>query len=392
MPAYNQAQTLGAAIESVLAQTFADWELIVVDDGSTDETAEVVRRYADDRVRYFYQTNQERSRARNNGIARSQGRIVAFLDADDFWLPQYLAKQTASFHQHPEAGLSRTWTYDTDAAGTVVRVGGNGAAEARTPEAFLAAMLIANRMSSIATAVRAECLAEAGGFDPELRQGEDWELWVRILRRYPAAHVPEPLAGYRHYNVFMPPRLAQRGYEQASVTIVEKNFAGLEESPLYALRREALGAAHWRAAWNRYALNDLAAGQASAARARVVYPELFAVPARFADSVAYLADELYDLYTPLEEALKYIDRLFGHLPPALSDLRPWRRAARGRYCGLHVFRAYEMRQRAATRRAAALALRDSPRWAANRGFWSITWRAVSGWGWRARKSVESRPH
>jgi glycosyltransferase involved in cell wall biosynthesis len=392
MPAYNQAQTVGAAIESVLAQTFADWELIVVDDGSTDETAEVVGRYADNRIHYCYQANQERSRARNNGIARSRGGIVAFLDADDFWLPEYLAKQTASFRQHPEAGLSRTWTYDTDAAGVVVRLGGNGASEARTPEAFLAAMLVANRMSSIATAVRAACLAEVGGFNPDLRQGEDWELWVRILRRYPAAHVPEPLVGYRHDNVFMPPRLAQRGYEQAWVAIVERNFAGLEDSPLYALRQEALGTAHWRAAWNRYALNDLAAGQASAAQARVIYPELFGVPERFVESVAYLADELYDLYTPLDEALKYIDRLFENLPPALSDLRSRRRAARGRYCGLHVFRGYEMRQRGPTRRAAALALRDSPRWAANRGFWSITWRAVSGWGWRARPPIQSRPH
>jgi len=89
-PTYNRATFLPKAIESVLSQKFLDWELIIVDDGSTDNTKEVVTNYSDSRIRYIYQENAERSAARNNGIRNSKGNYICFLDSDDYYLPQHL--------------------------------------------------------------------------------------------------------------------------------------------------------------------------------------------------------------------------------------------------------------------------------------------------------------
>jgi glycosyltransferase involved in cell wall biosynthesis len=89
-PAYNREKMIATTIDSVLAQTFPDWELLIIDDGSKDNTAQIVKRYNDSRIRYIYQTNAERSAARNNGIAHATGQFICFLDSDDEYLPQHL--------------------------------------------------------------------------------------------------------------------------------------------------------------------------------------------------------------------------------------------------------------------------------------------------------------
>ena len=91
IPTYNRAGLIGKAIDSVLAQTFADWELLIIDDGSTDNTRQIVEAYTDRRVKYIYQENAERSAARNNGVAQAAGKYICFLDSDDYCLPDRLA-------------------------------------------------------------------------------------------------------------------------------------------------------------------------------------------------------------------------------------------------------------------------------------------------------------
>lgn len=105
LPTYNRAKLLTRSIDSVLRQTFTNWELIVIDDGSTDNTKSIVRKIYDKRIKYFYQENQERSVARNNGIAKAKGLYICFLDSDDFYLPNHLSL----FHQALE---NKGWPYD----------------------------------------------------------------------------------------------------------------------------------------------------------------------------------------------------------------------------------------------------------------------------------------
>ena len=104
IPAFNAARFLPDALESVFQQTFTDYEVVVVDDGSTDDTAQLVNRYGN-RMRYFFQENAGVSRARNRGIRESAGKYIAFLDADDVWLPTKLARQVERFRQRPALGM-----------------------------------------------------------------------------------------------------------------------------------------------------------------------------------------------------------------------------------------------------------------------------------------------
>ncbi|TNF06006.1 MAG: glycosyltransferase family 2 protein, partial [Deltaproteobacteria bacterium] len=105
LPTYNRAHFLPKAIESVLAQTFEDWELVIVDDGSIDNTKEVVDSYRDPRIVYFYQLNQERSVARNNGISQAKGDYICFLDSDDYYLPGKLKNLSEQIKFYDKAVL-----------------------------------------------------------------------------------------------------------------------------------------------------------------------------------------------------------------------------------------------------------------------------------------------
>src|SRR3989338_3818100 len=109
-PTFNRVGSLREAIESVLAQTFSDWELIIVDDGSTDDTRQMVAQYQaqEPRIRYAYQLNSGASAARNRALGLAQGEFVAFLDDDDFWLPEKLTKQIDRFSQDPSLGFLYT--------------------------------------------------------------------------------------------------------------------------------------------------------------------------------------------------------------------------------------------------------------------------------------------
>ena len=383
IPTYNQAKYIGEAIASVREQTFTDWELIIIDDGSTDATATVVAQQAAARMRYVARPKEERSRARNAGLDLAQGELVAFLDDDDFWGPDYLAKQVANFASHPGLGLSFTAAYDTDPTGKVVRARGLTAPGVLPQGDFLSRNLLGNRIACTSvTMVPMAVLRAVGGFDNDVIQIEDWDLWLRIAMRYSVASIAEPLVYYRRYHAHMPRRLTGRHTDEHSLHILEKNFATITEPALLALRPQALGTACWRGAWNRYMLGDFAGGQAWLAKARDFWPELFAPPYHiWVDSLVVLADELYDIFTPLGEALDGIDRLFDNLPAWAAALQPLRSAAKGQYCGLHVFSNRIQGRRQEILLAAPLAIRWRPQWLANRGFLLIWARAWLGLGW-----------
>lgn len=122
IPAFNQAGYLGAAIESVLEQVYQDWELIIVDDGSTDKTAEIIHAYTDSRIHYIYQSNRGLPGARNTGIRSAKGELFAFLDADDFYSPQKLLIQVSHLENKPEVGLSYSSRISIDEGGNYLRL------------------------------------------------------------------------------------------------------------------------------------------------------------------------------------------------------------------------------------------------------------------------------
>jgi glycosyltransferase involved in cell wall biosynthesis len=188
LPTYNRAWILGEAIESVLAQDYPRMELIVVDDGSTDDTPDLLAAYGD-RLRCICQDNSGVSAARNAGIRTARGDLIALLDSDDTWLPGKLTAQVAYFNDHPEALICQTeeiWIRN----GVRVNPGKRHRKEAGMIfERSLALCLV----SPSAVMLRKSLLNEVGLFDEDLPACEDYDLWLRIAPKHPVHLIDTPL-------------------------------------------------------------------------------------------------------------------------------------------------------------------------------------------------------
>ena len=197
MPAYNVAPYIGAAIESVIAQTEPDWELLIVDDGSTDRTAGVVRAYAqaDSRVRLLTQANAGISSARNHALRSADGDFLAILDSDDLWEPGFLAAQLALFRQHPDVDIvtGNGWFLGGTWHGAPARPW----PDAR-PQPTLASILADEEAVFIMSVMRRRVHETIGGFNETLRTNEDYEFWLRAAAAgFRFLRNDEPLAHYR---------------------------------------------------------------------------------------------------------------------------------------------------------------------------------------------------
>lgn len=175
---YNKGPYLAEAIESALAQDYAPHEIIVVDDGSIDNTQQVVDSFGD-LVRYVHQENSGQSSAENHGIRTARGELIAFLDGDDRWRPSKLTKQVAVFRAHPETSVvyTRSWTFD-HLTGRGVSV---GSCRSVLPRGYvLDHLLPGNFVPFSSSMVRKECIERAGMFDESVHFGNDYDLWLRV--------------------------------------------------------------------------------------------------------------------------------------------------------------------------------------------------------------------
>jgi glycosyltransferase involved in cell wall biosynthesis len=205
IPAYNSAATIRASLGSLRAQTLRDWEAIVVDDGSTDDTCAIVQASCreDPRIHLLRQRNSGPSQARNTAFASSRGEFIALLDADDLWLPDYLATMTSALHGNEWAGLAFCDAY-VFRSGTG-RVRNETILERRRPSGALptdpldfAALLLRDNFIYVGTTARREAYELTDGFSPDLTTFEDLDLWLRMsLRGLRFVEVPSPLALYR---------------------------------------------------------------------------------------------------------------------------------------------------------------------------------------------------
>ena len=218
---HDQARWLPATIASVQAQTCPDWELLLVNDGSTDDTAAIAARAtADPRIRYLPGPRRERCAARNRGIAAAAAPLIAFLDGDDLWHPDKLARQLPLLDAHPEAVLCYTIARYVDEAGRPLPI--------RRPPApvsghVLPRLVRANLMILASVIVRRAVLDVVGGFDEAMPTigCEDWDVWLRVARRGPVVVVPEELTFYRVHP-------ANTGREQVlagGLYVLEKFYA-----------------------------------------------------------------------------------------------------------------------------------------------------------------------
>ena len=189
IPTFNRAAKTARAISSVLYQRFTDYEIIVVDDGSTDDT-EKVRHQFKDRIQYIaHNANRGVSAARNTGVAVSHAPLIAFLDSDDYWLPHKLGVQAAFFAQNPDAMICQTEE-------TWIRNGRRvnpGKRHLKPSGDVFEASLALCLVSPSAVMLRRELFQEVGVFDEDLPACEDYDLWLRIACRYPVFLIQQNL-------------------------------------------------------------------------------------------------------------------------------------------------------------------------------------------------------
>jgi glycosyltransferase involved in cell wall biosynthesis len=195
MPCWNRERLIGDAIRSVLAQTLADLELIVVDDGSTDGTREVVGSFRDPRLLCLHREHCGISAAMNAGLASARGRYIARLDSDDQWLPEMLQTQVAALEAHPAAGLvySRAECVDLDWK----PLGMTWGYPLRFPGETFRSMVYNDCTCNITVVCRRECFERVGTYDETLETSEDLDMWLRVARHYPFVFTDRVLARVR---------------------------------------------------------------------------------------------------------------------------------------------------------------------------------------------------
>jgi glycosyltransferase involved in cell wall biosynthesis len=203
IPCFNQAGFLDEAVESVLHQTYARREIIVVDDGSTDETSAVAVKYRE--VRLIRQANQGLAAARNRGLAEAQGKYVVFLDADDRLRPHALEFGLRCLLAHPDAAFAYGRYLNISADGTPL----SPSTRPCVKDEHYLQLLRANYIGMHAAVIyRREVLAVVGGFDERLRACEDYDLYFRVTRQFPACCHSEIVAEYRQHDANMTRNLA----------------------------------------------------------------------------------------------------------------------------------------------------------------------------------------
>ncbi|MFZ5652192.1 MAG: glycosyltransferase family 2 protein [Bacillota bacterium] len=199
VPTCNRAGMLERAVESVLEQTFRDFELIVVDDGSTDKTGEAIKKYSE-RLRYFAKKNGGVASARNLGIKKARGELVAWLDDDDFFYPQKIEKQVTYFKKHPEAGLVYTGHVTIDLTARQTRKSYLVPPLFRDCESLRNALLKHCFFANSTVMMKKECFDLAGTFDERLGHTVDYDMWLRTAAFFRFGCVPEVLAGYQWHG------------------------------------------------------------------------------------------------------------------------------------------------------------------------------------------------
>ncbi|MDY6898228.1 MAG: glycosyltransferase [Cyanobacteriota bacterium] len=243
IPAYNAMNYLPQTVESLLKQSFTDFEVIIVNDGSSDGIEKWANTITDNRVKLISQKNQGTAVARNTGIADAEGAYIAFLDSDDLWEENLLEKQVHCLDNNPGVGLVYAWVKSIDAKGNDL-----GQIYGHDSEGYVWEKLLEGNIiwSGSAAMVRRDCFEKSGVFDANLKLAEDWEMWIRIAKNYSFAVIKEPLVSYRfHANNKSQNRI--KGIDEFRL-IIEKSFQSVPFELLY-LRNKSYSRINFIFAW-----------------------------------------------------------------------------------------------------------------------------------------------
>lgn len=251
IPAYNKADWTLQTVASVLNQTYSNLEVIVVDDGSTDDTQRKMASLQDPRVRYIRKSNGGASSARNLGIREASGAFITFVDCDDLFLPDKIEISVKYLEQNPQFGFIHTAAYFINETGKIISTYNHKQSQR---EGLIADRLIlGNFVCNSTVLVRKECLKKAGFFDESIFTPADWDMWLKLAQFGEAGYIGLPLTMYRVVSNYVFKNIEQARKEEE--TVIQNFFVRNSEKML--LKARALSNMHLRFAQCQLLKNNL---------------------------------------------------------------------------------------------------------------------------------------
>lgn len=219
IPTYNSAKTIESTIASIQQQSFTDWELIIIDDGSPDNTVDVIKNIDEPRIKLFVYENGGVGTARNRGIAQAQGEFIAFLDADNLWTQDKLALQVEALNNHPQAKVAYSWTSFIDEKGKLLF---SGAALSYQGNIYEYLLLTNFLLSGSNILVHRDVLPVVEGFKPDMPYAADWDFYLRLARNFDFVVVPKYQILYRQSCGSMSSKIEE--LKQQSLQVIDEAF------------------------------------------------------------------------------------------------------------------------------------------------------------------------
>ncbi len=235
IPVFNGEKTIKETIDSILNQTFKSIELIIIDDGSTDSTVEIIENISDSRIKLFYYPNGGLSTSRNRGISLAQGEYISFIDADDLWTPDKLESQWQALQENPQADVAYSWTDYIDESSNFLKSGRRIKANGDAFSKLLLFNFLENGSNPL---IRQKALEKVGVFDESLTAAEDKDMWLRLAANYEFVCVEKPQILYRISTNSMSSNLKRQ--ETASLKVIERAFIYPKAEKLQHLKKQSL--------------------------------------------------------------------------------------------------------------------------------------------------------
>lgn len=380
IPTYNRPEYLRQAVASVLAQTFPDLEVIVVDDGSGGETAAMMAAFSDPRVQYIYQENAGRSAARNRGMAAARGEFIALLDDDDLYLPHKLAVQVAFLDSHPDTGLVVGGAQVIAPDGKIT---GLWKAWQDQPQLALPACLYACPFTPAMVLFRRRLDALDVWFDRETEPAEDKDFWLRLLLAGCRMEWDrEIVCAYRQHAGSS--QHDKERYHHSRMRLWDKLYAR-DDLPECVRSEQPAIYAH---TYVQGACVAYAAGQMQTGRERLLQSVEANPQAGHGDPPPIVSLIVAVAAHEAGEPAALVNTVFSNLPPALSHLRTYRGYA---LSALHMQRVFNAHAAGAQPplREWLQGVRRDPRWLRNRGVWAILVRNLARLPAQATREVAS---
>ncbi|MTJ06623.1 glycosyltransferase [Anabaena sp. UHCC 0204] len=219
IPAYNCEKTITKTVESVINQTFTDWELIIINDGSEDSTLKIISQIHDSRIKVFSFENAGGNVSRNRGLKYAVGEFVSFLDADDIWTADKLASQLKALEENPQIAVAYSWTDYIDENDEFLGSGGRITVKGDVYDKLLATNFLENGSNPL---IKRESLISLAGFDESLTAAQDWDMWLRLAAKFEFVCVPSVQILYRISKKSVSTNLDRQ--EKSCLLVIDKAY------------------------------------------------------------------------------------------------------------------------------------------------------------------------